>query len=214
MQMEVLKKIRFAIEEGHPQEMCDLIEEGLEAGIDPSRLIEDGMMPVMRSIGEEFRDGRCDIPHILVAARCVRKGYEVLEEKCQEFTRQKIGTVILGTVEGDLHDVGKNLVAIMFRSVGFEVIDLGVDVSDKMFLKAIQKHPDVSFVCVSALLSTALPEMSKIVKALRKNPKRKYIIMVGGGAVTEEAAKKMGADAYTENAVEAAEFAKNLNRRK
>lgn len=212
--MEVLKKIQAAIEEGHPQEMNDLIEEGLESGIDPARLMEEGMMPAMRSIGEEFRDGKCDIPHILMAARCVRKGSEVLEEKCQDFRRQKIGTVILGTVEGDLHDVGKNLVAIMFRSSGFEVIDLGVDVSDKMFLKAIQKHPNVSFVCVSALLSTALPEMAKIVKALRKNTKRKYIIMVGGGAVTEEVAKKIGADAYTENAVDAAEFARNLNRRK
>lgn len=208
--MDILERIRLAIEDGHLQEMKELISTGLDQGLEPAQIISDGMVPAMRKMGDDFKEGKSDIPHVLMAARCMRKGYETLEEKNAAFRTEKIGSVILGTVEGDLHDVGKNLVAIMFRSVGFDVIDLGVDVSEKQFLKAIQKHPEVSFVCVSSLLTTALPEMTKIVKALSKNSKRKYKIMVGGGAMTEKIAKQIGADVYTENAVDAAQLAKSL----
>lgn len=118
---------------------------------------------------------------------------------------------ILGTVEGDLHDVGKNLVAIMFRSAGFKVIDLGVDISEKQFLRAVKQNPDVSIVCISSLLSTSIPEMEQVVKSLkRSSSKHKFKIMVGGGAVTEQLAKNMGADAYTENCIEAVEVAKTF----
>ena len=119
--------------------------------------------------------------------------------------------MILGTVEGDLHDVGKNLVAIMFRSAGFKVIDLGVDISEKQFLRAVKQNPDVSIVCISSLLSTSIPEMEQVVKSLKRNSvKHKFKIMVGGGAVTEQLAKNMGADAYTENCIEAVEVAKTF----
>lgn len=124
---------------------------------------------------------------------------------------RSIGTVILGTVEGDLHDVGKNLVAIMFRSAGFKVIDLGVDIPEKQFLKAVRDNPEVSIVCISSLLTTSIPEMQQVVKSLRRHDKEHRLkIMVGGGAVTQEFADTIGADAYTETAVDAAEKAKTF----
>ena len=118
---------------------------------------------------------------------------------------------ILGTVEGDLHDVGKNLVAIMFRSAGFQVIDLGVDVSEKQFLRAVKENPDVSIVCLSSLLTTSMGAMRQVVRALRETKDRQMLkIMVGGGSVTREFADEIGADAYSETAVEAAELAKTF----
>ena len=135
----------------------------------------------------------------------------MLEEQDSQFGRRNIGTVILGTVEGDLHDVGKNLVAIMFRSAGFKVIDLGVDISEKQFLRAVNRIR-MCRSCVSLqLLSTSIPEMEQVVKSLkRSNSKHKFKIMVGGGAVTEQLAKNMRADAYTENCIEAVEVAKTF----
>lgn len=161
--------------------------------------------------GENYKSNGADIIKILAAARSVRKGFELLEEQDSQFGRRNIGTVILGTVEGDLHDVGKNLVAIMFRSAGFKVIDLGVDISEKQFLRAVKQNPDVSIVCISSLLSTSIPEMEQVVKSLKRSSnKHKFKIMVGGGAVTEQLAKNMGADAYTENCIEAVEVAKTF----
>jgi 5-methyltetrahydrofolate--homocysteine methyltransferase len=209
--MATLEELQRAIEEGHPGESEELVARALGEAVPPMQIVEEAMMPAMKQIGEKFKNQEADIVRILAAARCIRKGFDLLEQKEQGFQQNHIGTVILGTVEGDLHDVGKNLVAIMFRSAGFHVIDLGVDISEKQFLKAVEKNPDVSVVCISSLLSTAIPEMEQVVKALRRNdPEKKYKIMVGGGAVTRDMAEEMGADAYTENCVEAAEVAKTF----
>jgi 5-methyltetrahydrofolate--homocysteine methyltransferase len=209
--MEVLEQLQRAIEEGHPGETERLTEEALDAQIDAAQIVEGAMMPAMRRAGELYKSEEADILRILAAARSVRKGFEIIEKRGITLEQKNIGTIILGTVEGDLHDVGKNLVAIMFRSAGFKVIDLGVDISEKQFLRAVAKTPDVSIVCISSLLSTALPEMEQVVRALRRNdPERKYRIMVGGGAVTKQIAEQMGADAYTENCVEAAEVARTF----
>lgn len=209
--MALLEELRRAIEEGHPRETESLTEQALDEQMDSMRIVEEAMMPAMRNVGEHYKNEEADILRILAAARSVRKGYELIEKRDASFCRKNIGTIILGTVEGDLHDVGKNLVALMFRSAGFKVIDLGVDISEKQFLRAVAETPDVSIVCISSLLSTALPEMKQVVKALRRNdPEGKYKIMVGGGAVTRAMAENMGADAYTENCVEAAEVAKTF----
>lgn len=209
--MTILEELKHAIEEGHPGEAENLVEKALGQRIDSVRIVEEAMMPAMRAVGVDYKNEQADILRILAAARSVRKGFELIETHDRPFERRNVGTVILGTVEGDLHDVGKNLVAIMFRSAGFKVIDLGVDVSEKQFLKAVRRTPEVSIVCISSLLSTALPEMEQVVKSLRRNdPEGKYKIMVGGGAVTRQLAKQMGADAYTENCVEAAEVAKTF----
>ena len=207
--MTVLEQLRKTIEDGHPGETEKLVREALKQHIPAGRIVEEAMTPAMRTVGE--KSNGADIIKILAAARSVRKGFELLEEQDSQFGRRNIGTVILGTVEGDLHDVGKNLVAIMFRSAGFKVIDLGVDISEKQFLRAVKQNPDVSIVCISSLLSTSIPEMEQVVKSLkRSSSKHKFKIMVGGGAVTEQLAKNMGADAYTENCIEAVEVAKTL----
>jgi 5-methyltetrahydrofolate--homocysteine methyltransferase len=209
--MELLEELQQAIEEGHPGKTGRLTEEALQAKIDPMQIVEEAMMPAMRTVGERYKNQEADILRILAAARSISKGFDLIEEQGISLNQEALGTIILGTVEGDLHDVGKNLVAIMFRSAGFKVIDLGVDISEKQFLRAVAKNPDVSIVCVSSLLSTALPEMEQVVRSLRRHdPEHKYKIMVGGGAVTRQIAEAMGADAYTENCVEAAEVAKTF----
>ena len=209
--MTVLEQLQKAIEEGHPGDTERLVKEALKQHISSARIVEEAMTPAMRNVGEGYKSNGADIIKILAAARSVRKGFELLEEQDAQFSRRNIGTVILGTVEGDLHDVGKNLVAIMFRSAGFKVIDLGVDISEKQFLRAVKENPDVSLVCISSLLSTSIPEMEQVVKSLKRSKSNhKFKIMVGGGAVTKQLAKDMGADAYTENCIEAVEVAKTF----
>ena len=209
--MTILEKLTLAIEQGHPNETEELVRNALEDGIDPVVLVEEVMVPAMRKVGEKYKNQQVDIPGILSAARSVQKGFRIVKELKADYSEKECGTIILGTIEGDLHDVGKNLVAMMFRGAGFNVIDLGVDVSEKQFLRAVKENPEVSIVCISSLLSTTLQEMKQVVKALRKNdPKHKYKIMIGGGAVTKELAEKIGADGYTDNCVDAAEMAKKF----
>lgn len=207
--MNRLEEIYNEIVSGHPQETRVQVQKALDEQIIPERIVNEAMLPAMRFVGEEMRSDHIDLPKLLIAAKSVRLGFEVIES-LGTFQKQVCGTVLLGTVEGDLHDVGKNLVALMLRSEGIEVLDLGVDVSEKTFLKAIREHPEISIVCLSSLLSTSVPELIRVVKTLKKIPKRKYKIMVGGGAVTEEIARDAGADAYTANAIDCAVLAKEF----
>ena len=180
--MTVLEQLRKTIEDGHPGETEKLVREALKQHIPAGRIVEEAMTPAMRTVGENYKSNGADIIKILAAARSVRKGFELLEEQDSQF-----------------------------RSAGFKVIDLGVDISEKQFLRAVKQNPDVSIVCISSLLSTSIPEMEQVVKSLkRSSSKHKFKIMVGGGAVTEQLAKNMGADAYTENCIEAVEVAKTF----
>ena len=209
--MTILEEIRRSIELGRSKDTERLVLSALEQKVDPNRILDVGMIPAMRNVGEDYKKNMADIPRILTAARSMRKGLDLLEEQLGHDAIPFVGTIILGTVEGDLHDMGKNLVAIMFRSAGFKVIDLGVDVSEKQFIKALKANPEVSIVCISSLLSTTMPGMRNVVKSIRKIDKKKRLkIMVGGGSVTEEFANEIGADAYTDNAVDAAEMAKTF----
>ena len=209
--MSILEEIQAAVEAGRPRYVENLIQQALEKGVPAKQILEEAMVPAMRSAGEYYRNNESDIPRILAAARSMRKGLDILEPCLENQAAHHLGKVILGTVEGDLHDVGKNLVAIMFRSAGFQVIDLGVDVTEKQFLKAVKDNPDVSIVCLSSLLTTSMGEMRQVVRTLREAkdvPRLK--IMVGGGSVTQEFADEIGADAYTATAVDAAEKAKTF----
>ena len=143
--MTVLEKLTLAIEQGHPNETEELVRKALEEGVDPVVLVEDVMVPVMREVGEKYKEQQVDIPGILSSARSVQKGFRVVKELKADYNPTESGTIILGTIEGDLHDVGKNLVAMMFRGAGFKVIDLGVDISEKQFLRAVKENPDVSY---------------------------------------------------------------------
>ena len=209
--MSKLDEIKAVVEAGRLRYVEDLVRQALEEGDSPTQILEQAMVPAMRSAGAHYKSNESDIPKILAAARCMRKGLDVLEPYIETQGGHVIGKVILGTVEGDLHDVGKNLVAIMFRSAGFQVIDLGVDVSEKQFLKAIKETPDVSIVCLSSLLTTSMDAMRQVVRSLRGTKETRFLkIMVGGGSVTKEFAEEIGADAYSETAVEAAELAKTF----
>lgn len=168
--MKYLEEIRKAIECGKPKDTERLIRQALEDGENPAVILEDAMVPAMRTAGEAYRREESDIPKILLAARSMQKGLNILEPILEQDPDRHPGTVILGTVEGDLHDVGKNLVAIMLRSAGFEVIDLGVDVSGRMFQRAIKEHPEAEIVCISSLLTTSMPGMRQIVKQLKRTP--------------------------------------------
>ena len=210
--MSKLEEIRSVVEAGRLRYVEDLIHQALGEGYTPAQILEQAMVPAMRSAGEHYKSNESDIPKILAAARCMRRGLDVREPYIEKDQGSHvIGKVILGTVEGDLHDVGKNLVAIMFRSAGFQVIDLGVDVSEKQFLKAVRENPDVSIVCLSSLLTTSMGAMRQVVRTLREAKDTRLLrIMVGGGSVTKEFAEEIGADAYSETAVEAAELAKTF----
>lgn len=208
--MSLLEEIRSAIECGKPKDTERLIQLALDQQAAPADILEQAMIPAMRAAGDNYRNHDGDIPKILAAARSMRKGLNILEPYLEPDARPSYGLVILGTVEGDLHDVGKTLVAIMFRSAGFEVLDLGVDVSEKQFLRAVKEHPEAKIVCISSLLTTSMPEMRRVVKTLKANIGSNIKIMVGGGSVTQEFADDIGADAYTENAVDAAEVAKSF----
>lgn len=206
-----LEQIQAAIENGYPKDTQKFIAQALKEHLPAERILEEAMLPAMKRTGDIYRNSDASIPRILASARSMQKGLEILQPYLQNSCHSYLATVILGTVEGDLHDMGKNLVAIMFRSVGFKVIDLGVDVSERQFLKAVKDHPEVSLVCISSLLTTTMSEMKKIVKSLRQaDPEHRLKIMVGGGPITQNFADAIGADGYTDNAVDAAELAKTF----
>ena len=203
--------IRLSVERGQPKETEKLVRKALAEGLLAEEIVNRGMVEAMRLVGQRYRNNEIYIPGILAAARAMREGVAVLEPEMEEAGQRRLGTIILGTVEGDLHDMGKNLVAMMFRCAGFEVIDLGVDVSDKQFLAALREHPQTSIVCRSTLLTTAMPGMQQVVKSIRQSDRERQIkIMVGGAPVTQAFADSIGADAYTENAVDAAEKARSF----
>ena len=209
--MTILDQIKDAVVMGRIRNVEKLIMTAIGEKIPVADILENAIVPGMTEAGEQFKCGDGNIPMILSSARCVRCGLEVLRPYLERDGYHQSGRIILGTVEGDLHDIGKNMVALMFEGAGFEVIDLGVDVSEKQFLQAVRENPDVSIVCISSLLTTGHSEMRHVVRALRREKNGSRLkIMVGGGSVTKEFAREIGADAYTDNAVDAAETAKTF----
>lgn len=209
--MDCIEQIAASIEEGRPKITERLVLEALENGCEPVTLLNEAFTPAMRLVGEKYKNEEIYIARVLSAARCMKYGLNALRTYLEEhgIPSAPKTTVILGTAAGDLHDVGKNLVGLMFESAGFEVIDLGIDVSEKQFTQAVHDHPDAAIVCISSLLTTSLDNMRSIVQTLNEMPERKnFKIMVGGAPVTQDFAKKIGADAYTENAYDAAQLAK------
>ena len=206
--MPVKNELQQAVELGRIIEAEQLVRQALREGATAEEIMRNSLVPAMWSVGKEFNTENVDIPRVLSVARGVQKALDILEPVIRQEHRKPVGTAIIGTVEGDLHEVGKNIVAIMFRSVGFSVIDLGVDVSERQFLNAVREHPEAELVCISSLLSTSAVQLRKVVQALKKyDKKNKLKIMVGGGSVTADFAREIGADGYTENAVDAAQLA-------
>lgn len=206
-----MKDVFLATQHGKNKEIGCLVQGALDAGCDPVAVLNDGMIGAMAVVGDQFKKEIIFVPQMLAAARAMKAGVEVLKPHLATGGAGSAGKMILGTVAGDLHDIGKNLVGMMIESAGFEVIDLGVDVPIEDFIKEIEAHPDVTIVGLSALLTTTMPSLRNTVAALNHAPFRSRIkIMVGGAPISQAFADEIGADAYTADAAEAAEKAKEL----
>ena len=206
---EKMQKVFKLTQDGKNKEIGQAVQEALDAGCDPTAILNDAMIGAMAVVGDNFKKEIIFVPQMLAAARAMKAGVEVLKPYLATGEAGSAGTIILGTVAGDLHDIGKNLVGMMFESAGFEVIDLGVDVPIQTFIDEVNKHKEASFVALSALLTTTMPSLRDTVAALLSQPFRSRIkIMVGGAPISQEFADEIGADAYTEDAASAAECAK------
>jgi corrinoid protein of di/trimethylamine methyltransferase len=208
--MSKIDEIAQAVESGKAKVVPGLVEEALAEGCDPMEILNKGMIDAMGVVGEKFKNNEIFVPEMLVAARAMKKGVDVVKPHLGAGNSATIGKMVMGTVAGDLHDIGKNLVIMMIESAGFEVVDLGVDVPIEKFLEAAA-DPDVNIVGCSALLTTTMPSLRDTVAALNKAPNRsQFKIMVGGAPITQEFADEIGADCYTDDAAAAAEAAKKL----
>ena len=186
------------------------VQEALDGGADPNELLAS-MISAMDEVGEKFKNNEIFVPEMLVSARAMKKGVDVLKPHLASGAAGALGKVIIGTVAGDLHDIGKNLVAMMIESAGFEVIDLGVDVPKEKFVECYEANPDTKIIACSALLTTTMPALRETVELLNASPFRSNIkVMVGGAPITQEFADEVGADAYTEDAASCAQRAKEL----
>lgn len=207
--MSKIQEVSNAVQSGKSKIVGGLVQEALKEGYDPTEILNLGMIDAMSIVGEKFKNNEIFVPEMLVAARAMKKGVEVLKPHLAGDNTVSAGKLVIGTVAGDLHDIGKNLVAMMMESAGFEVIDLGVDVPAENFVNAVKNNSDVDIVCVSALLTTTMPAMKDTVKALTDAGFRDKIkVMVGGAPINQDFADEIGADAYTEDAASAAQVAK------
>ena len=205
-----LENVHDLVVRGKAKLVPAAVQETLDEGVEASKIL-DTMISAMDVVGENFKNGTIFVPEMLIAAKAMKKGVEVLKPHLATGAAGALGKVIIGTVAGDLHDIGKNLVAMMIESAGFEVIDLGVDVPVEKFLSAYEENPDTKIVACSALLTTTMPALQETVTALNAAPWRKNVkVMVGGAPITQEFADKIGADAYTPDAASAAKKAKEL----
>jgi len=208
---KILRKLSQSVIDGDAEIAVASAKEAMESGVDPLTAVEEGLSKGVREVGQRFGKGEVFLPELIIAAEAMKEGTEVIlpyVPKGKEI--RGLGRILIGTVRGDLHDIGKSIVGAMFEASGFEVIDLGVDVPTQKFVEKVKElKPDI--VGLSALLTTTLPEMERVIDALRKAGLRgKIKVMVGGAPVTQEFADKIGADARGADAVEATEKAKKL----
>jgi 5-methyltetrahydrofolate--homocysteine methyltransferase len=203
----VVIAIRQAVIEGKDGEVRRLVEEALLAGRSPSDLLNAGLIAGMDVIGARFREREIFLPDVLLAARAMNAGLDVLRPRLEGSSTSSKGTVVIGTVEGDLHDIGKNLVGIMLRGAGFDVVDLGNSVAPASFVDAARTHRAAA-VGMSALLTTTMPVMERAIDGLRAAGLGHVRTIVGGAPVSEEFARRIGADGYGYDAARAVEILK------
>ena len=199
---------------GKAPEVRENVERGLEDGMEPERMLFEALIPSLEEVGARFERGDYFVPEMLIAARAMQGALDILRPLLAETGAKPIGTFVMGTVKGDVHDIGKNLVNIMLEGAGFTVYDLGVNVAPEKFVEQIQEHePDI--VGFSAFLTTTMPMFKANMNALEKAGIRdKVAVMVGGAPVTQEYADKVGADGYASDASAAVRLAKDLIQRK
>lgn len=205
-----LQKLHTAIVTGKLPLAISTTQKAIEAGIEPQIIINEYMVKAMEEIGARFENGKAFVPELLMAARAMKGSLDLLKPHLTAETNHSPGKIVIGTVKGDLHDIGKNLVASMFEGCGFEVINLGVDISSEKFVKAVEEH-HANIICMSALLTTTMNYMREVIKALENSGLRKKVkVMIGGAPITEQYALEIGADGYSDNANAAVVLAKKL----
>lgn len=206
--MSVIQEISEFLQKGRAKNVKNLVQQALDEGIDPKEILNEGLLSGMMTIGEKFKNNEVFVPEVLVAARAMNAGISVLEPELVKVGNEPVGKVVIGTVKGDLHDIGKNLVSMMIKGAGFEIYDIGVDAEADAFIdKAEEVGADI--ICMSALLTTTMPSMKVVMDRLEERGLRdKYIVMIGGAPVNQSFADQIGADYYTEDATSAAEVAK------
>lgn len=208
--MENLESLYTAILKGQLEESVRLTNEAVSMQIKPQIIIDNYMTKAMEEVGRRFEKHEAFVPELLLAGRAMKGALEILKSHLSGESSCYLGKVVIGTVKGDLHDIGKNLVASMLEGCGFEVINIGVDVSSDKFVQAIKEHK-ADILCLSALLTTTMNYMEEIIEALRTAGIREQVkVMVGGAPVSESFALKIGADGYSENANAAVNLAKSL----
>lgn len=205
--MSTLNELSEALQKGRAKLVQELVPRALEEGIAPRAILEEGLLSGMSAVGEKFKSGAMFVPQVLMAAKAMNAGTELLKPHLTGESAAPLGRACLGTVKGDLHDIGKNLVRMMFEGQGIEVVDLGVDVAPETFVRTAMEQ-DCQIIACSALLTTSMPAMGSVVEAARAAGIRdKVKIMVGGAPVTERFCADIGADAYTPDAASAAAVA-------
>ena len=209
--MSKLEEVAAAVEKGKVKIVAGLTQEALDEGFSAAEILNTGMIGAMAVVGEKFKNNEIFVPEMLIAARAMKKGVEVLTPHLKAAGTESKGKLILGTVAGDLHDIGKNLVGMMIEGAGFEVIDLGVDVPAEKFIECMKENPDCKIVALSALLTTTMPAIKSTIDAITAAGLRDTVkIMIGGAPVTQAFADEVGADGYSEDAASAAELANKL----
>jgi len=208
--MSVMDQIKDATITGNHNGVAEFTRQALSEGVSPATVIQEGLIPAMAIVGDKFKNGDIFVPEMLVAARAMKAGLAILKPLMVGAEVKNSAKVVLGTVKGDLHDIGKNLVGIMLEGAGMEVIDLGVDIPPEKFIGAIKDHQP-GFVAMSALLTTTMPNMQATIEALKAEGLRDSVkVLVGGAPVSEEFAAKIGADGYADNAAAAVDKIKEF----
>lgn len=205
--MGAIENINELIQLGRGKKVCEEIQAALEAGIPAADILQQGMLPAMNEIGIKFKNNEVFVPEVLVAARAMNMGMAVLKPFMTESGMEPAGVAVIGTVRGDMHDIGKNLVKMMMEGRGLKVVDLGVDVSPEKFFQAAEEN-QADIICCSALLTTTMSEIKNVLTYLESQQARnRYKVMIGGAPISQSYCEAVGADYYTPDAASAADVA-------
>jgi 5-methyltetrahydrofolate--homocysteine methyltransferase len=207
---DILETIKETVVGGKFREIEDLVKQAIEDGIDLNRIINEALISAMDIVGKRFADGDIYVPEMLVSARTMKLGLELIKPILGSAEAEDRGTILMGTVKGDLHDIGKNLVTMMLEGAGFKVVDLGVDVKIDDLIETL-KREKADILGLSALLTTTMPEMQKVIEVLQAEGLRDQVrVLVGGAPIDQKFAEQIGADGYGEDAAEAVQLARQL----
>ena len=207
---ELLGKMAESLIAGKIDEVVNLTKEALDGGAAPADILDQGLLAGMDVVGQRFKAEEMFIPEVLRCAKCMHGAMEILRPLLAETGAEPIGTLIIGTVKGDLHDIGKNLVGMMFEGAGFDVVDIGIDKEPQVFVDAIKEH-NATLIGMSALLTTTMPKMGETINAIKEAGIRDQVkILVGGAPITAAFAEEIGADGYASNAASAVDKGKEL----